>query len=76
MATQINKVMPYTLFACAGLALCVTILSFYFKRNYIAPDLGRLKRLMAILGAVMRIAWLLLRLAHYVLLALILVLLI
>lgn len=42
-------------------------LSHYFERNYLPPELGSLKRLWAIVGAVQRLSWILLRPAHYVL---------
>ena len=48
----------------------VCALSVYFGRGYLPPELGKLKRALAILGACERISWLLLRLAHLALYAL------
>ena len=52
---------------CSVLALLVCALSHYFEMNYLPPELGSLKRLWAILGAVQRLSWILLRPVHYLL---------
>ena len=48
---MMNKILFYTYLVEAGLGLIVVALSYYFKRGYLPPDLGKLKRLQAILGA-------------------------
>jgi hypothetical protein len=61
----INEVIAYTYLGCAAMSFWVTGLSYYFKSGYLPPELGKLKKLYAILGASLRVAWMLLRLAHY-----------
>ena len=71
LAQVSNVFLAYTYFACAALAIIVSALCYYFKRSYLPPELGRLKRVMAILGVCQRLSWILLHLVHYALLCVI-----
>ena len=65
--TEFSKVLGYIYFTCAALSLIVTSLSAYFSKGYLPSELGKLKRMMAVLGAICRISWILLRVVHYAL---------
>ena len=47
-------------------------LGYYFGVYYLPPELGKVKRVQAILGAVSKLSWLLLRPVHLALYALVL----
>ncbi len=41
---MMNKLLFYTYLVEGGLGLIVVALSYYFKRGYLPPDLGKLKK--------------------------------
>ena len=70
---NLAKGLAWIYLICAGLSFIVAALSCYFSRGYLPPELGKLKKFIAITGAIERVSWILLRVLHFVLYILVLV---
>jgi hypothetical protein len=52
MSSLIKKGLAYMYLICAGLSFVVAALSIYFGNGYLPPDLGKLSRVISILGVI------------------------
>ncbi len=52
MSSLVKKGLAYMYLICAGLSFIVAALSIYFGNGYLPPELGKLSRVLSILGVV------------------------